>query len=82
MRKADSLNFLILSSSAPRRLKTSWLQVALSKIRRLIIPACSRGRLKATIDAFAMTVLSRSKNAASIQGVWPQHALARAMEPP
>src|SRR5678810_985867 len=34
--------------------------------RRLSIPARWRGRLKATIDAFAITVLSRSKKAAMV----------------
>ena len=36
--------------------------------RRLSIPARCSGRLKATIDAFAITVLSRSKKAATRRG--------------
>ena len=65
------------SSSAPRCWNTSWLHRARTTSQREIMPARYSGRPKATIDALAMTVLSRSKKAASIAS-----SIRATLEPP
>src|SRR3954454_5025219 len=55
----------ICCASAPCREKTNCAYAALSTARRLISPPWKNGRPKARVLDFAMTVLSRSKNAAA-----------------
>src|SRR3954454_18895270 len=55
----------IWSASAPAREKTNCAYAPLSTARRLIRPPWKNGRPKASVLDFAMTVLSRSKNAAA-----------------
>src|SRR4051794_39355657 len=55
----------ICCASAPCREKTNCAYAALSTARRLIRPPWKNGRPKARVLDFAMTVLSRSKNAAA-----------------
>src|SRR3954470_13108825 len=55
----------ICCASAPCREKTNCAYAALSTARRLISPPWKNGRPKAKVLDFAMTVLSRSKNAAA-----------------
>ena len=65
-RSADSRYLRIRSSSAPLRWNTNWLHSARATSHREIMPARYSGGPNATMEALAMTVLSRSKKAASM----------------
>ena len=82
-RSADSRKRRIRSSSAPSTWNTAPFQAARSRIHRLMIPARRNDRPKATIEARAITVLSRSKNAASTIRAygWSSSAVREAIDP-
>ena len=53
------------SASAPEAMNTNWAYALFRTARRLIKPFWKKGRLNASVLDLAMTVLSRSKNAAT-----------------